>query len=149
MASTSEFADVVKHWTEALSPANPVEEHLTTAIARQDFLMYALLKRVTHENQTRDFPKWMRTHRDMAETLESLTRTLDTLQRKRLAQEPPRPPSLPKAKAKVIAFPSRPTASVGRPRKIALESEPYEAPDLARQRKSRAETPKLDLKIAA
>jgi len=141
--NTEEFAEVIHYWNEVLAPATPVEEHLATAIARQDFLMYALLKRAAQENKEPEFSKWMRTHRDLAVTLESLMRTLDMLQRKRLDTPPP-----PRAGGKLLPFRRKPTlASVGRPRKIQAEPEPVIC--TRNVRRQHGEDPLLDLKIAA
>ena len=137
MTSTEEFTEVIQYWTEALAPATTVEEHLTTAIARQDFLMYALLKRAMQQNKEPAFSKWMRTHRDLAATLGSLVQTVDTLQRKRRESEPPPPPAKPSI------------ASVGRPRKLQLVPEAVPSLEPFTRSRKRFGDPSLDLKIAA
>ena len=146
--------DSISFWTAALSPANDAETHLTKAIARQDYLIYAQLLRALTAKQEPVFSRCMRSQRDMASTLESLVHALSTLQRQRLALEPP-PPLKTNAKAKAKAKGRKlipfPVSALGRPRKIEVEPEPVPAlsPFTARRLQRVRGDHSLDLKVAA
>lgn len=145
--------DAMKYWTEALAPSNPAERRLIRSIARQDFLMFATVRRAIEANDEPMVARCMRIQRDLAATLDSLVHALSTLQRQRLSLDPPPPVAAKKSRAKVIAFPKSPSiASVGRPAKVELEEEPTPARENfgpARRRKQRGADPTLDFKIAA
>ena len=139
----------IQCWTESLAPANGAERRLARSIARQDFLMCVTMKNAVDFNGEPDSGRYLRVQRDLGATLDSLVHALSTLQRQRLALDPPPPPS---TKAKVIPISKRPSGA-GRPKKIQLEPEsvPNIEPftDRHRRDKERGSTPSLDLNIAA
>ena len=157
METTQTFEDAIQFWTEALNPATKVEKRMTTSIARQDFLIHTLLERASQDSDELMFAKWMRVHRDLTATLDSLIHAFTTLQKRRLSLERP-PPSSPKAKAKakVIPFPNRPSLeAIGRPQRVQLEAqpvpalEPFTATSRHRRSGERAPVRSIDLKVAA
>ena len=141
----------IQCWTENLAPANAVERRLVRSIARQDFLMCVAMKNAIETNEQPESAKYLRVQRDLGATLDSLIHALSTLQRQRLALEPPPAPAV---KAKVVRFPkNRFEATIGRPGKLQLE--PDAVPDItpftrySRFNLDRGERPSIDFKKAA
>jgi hypothetical protein len=135
----------IQCWTEGLAPANGMERRLVRSIARQDFMMCISMKNAIELNDDKESAKHLRVQRDLGATLDSLIHALSTLQRQRLALEPPPPPA---TKAKVI-----PISKGARPKKVELEPEPVPnvQPFTSGQgrTKERGASPSLDFKIAA
>src|SRR5450755_2993878 len=103
---SGQYENAQNFWLEQLAPANKMEKRLALLIAKQDYLMWASMQRALELNQEPMFSKYIRIHRELAATLDSLVHTLSTLQRQRLALEP-MPPPRADAKANVIQFPKR------------------------------------------
>jgi hypothetical protein len=103
------------------------------------------MKNAIELNDDKESAKHLRVQRDLGATLDSLIHALSTLQRQRLALEPPPPPA---TKAKVI-----PISKGARPKKVELEPEPVPnvQPFTSGQgrTKERGASPSLDFKIAA
>ncbi len=132
----------IQCWMEGLLPANGMERRLVRSIARQDFLMCVLMKDAIEFNDDKESTKNLRLQRDLGATLDSLVHAISTLQRQRLALEPPPPPV---TKAKVVPI-SKPSA--GRPKKV--ESDPDTAVPIDRyKRREPGLRNSLDLKLAS
>ena len=153
MTTTEQYQDLVKVWTNALEPADRVEEDIVKLIASNDFLISLSKQYALKTNNMTILMRELRNQVAKTRSIGAMLRMLQQVQRERRARHAPQPPpkSPAKAQARVIPFPS--AAAFGRPRKVQLEAEPVPSLDPFRERRKaksqRGAEPSVDFKIAA
>ena len=155
MTTAEKLDELIKHWTGVFAPATPFEERMVLNLAQLGVLLSRSIEKSVNTWDLANMGRQLREQTTLSKMTDSTIRTLKMVQKVRIASTTPPPPKTPaKAKAKVIPFPKAPSiASVGRPRKIEIETEPSMPLDgfapRGQSKKQRGETPSLDLKIAA